>query len=351
MGFHSNNHQDKCWSCEFFCGERKHKNGLLGESTETSSSGTCSCKRSTHFNKSVSESSWCSKYQKWGVLASIIAKKENEQMLREQRTENERAEREMQYEMQKERERTEKARRELEKEREALEQERKKLEYERWYSSLTPEEKAAENLRIEEEKKRVAKEEEEARKRAEREAEEREEKQRVEEAKTKRKIELLTPIVKRNRQLIGIMVGLSLVLMFIFSCITRCIDENYLITANSYEEYEELSHKINWFLFYFSVATVVFFILMSIIFQVYEIKGKTILAYLISPIGLWLASLMTNSILEIITLDSIKLMTPLFVVSAIIFAGLFVLFIITFIKKKKYVNDNKEELERLFSNK
>ena len=25
MSFHSNNKQNKCWSCEFFCGERKHK--------------------------------------------------------------------------------------------------------------------------------------------------------------------------------------------------------------------------------------------------------------------------------------------------------------------------------------
>ena len=83
MGFHSNSNQEKCWSCEFFCGERKHKEGLfLGDSTETSSSGTCSCKRSSYNNKTVSESGWCSKYQKWGVLASYIAKKGNEEQLK-----------------------------------------------------------------------------------------------------------------------------------------------------------------------------------------------------------------------------------------------------------------------------
>ena len=97
MSYHSNNNQEKCWSCEFFCGERKYKTGIfLGDTTETSSTGTCSCKRSTNFNKSVSETGRCSKYQKWGVIASAIAKKENEELLRKKKQENERYNIEMQ---------------------------------------------------------------------------------------------------------------------------------------------------------------------------------------------------------------------------------------------------------------
>lgn len=189
MGFHSNNRQEKCWSCEFFCGERKHKEGLfLGDSTETSSNGTCTCKRSSNCNKTVSESGWCSKYQKWGVLASYIAKKENEEQLKKQQVENERIERQMRYEQERTEAEFRRERERIESERRALEEERKKLEYERWYNSLSPEDKAIEDKRIEDEKRRLAKEAEERRIRQLREEEERrqleeEERKRLEEQK------------------------------------------------------------------------------------------------------------------------------------------------------------------------
>lgn len=139
MSNHSNNQQEQCWSCEYFCGERKFRSASFGDSTQTSSNGICSCKRSIKYNKSVSEAERCSKYQKWVVIASAIAKKENQRYERE---------------MQEERRRAEKERKELERERLALEAERERLEYERWYSSLTPEEKVQEDLRVEEERKR-----------------------------------------------------------------------------------------------------------------------------------------------------------------------------------------------------
>ena len=131
MSYHNNLKQDKCWSCEFFCGERIHKTGFLGDSIQTSWQGTCSCNRSPHYNKQISESGCCSKYQKWGVIASALAKKENDEFLRKQREERQRNEREKQEEQR----RAEKERRELERERIALEQERKRLEYERWYGN------------------------------------------------------------------------------------------------------------------------------------------------------------------------------------------------------------------------
>lgn len=47
-----------------FCGERKRKSGIfLGNSTETSKTGTCSCRNSSYFNKTVFDTNWCSKYQ------------------------------------------------------------------------------------------------------------------------------------------------------------------------------------------------------------------------------------------------------------------------------------------------
>lgn len=65
--------KNKCWSCEYFCGKRQYKKGLLlGDSVETESSGTCSNKRSNYYNKKIGEKDWCSKYQKWGVLQSAL---------------------------------------------------------------------------------------------------------------------------------------------------------------------------------------------------------------------------------------------------------------------------------------
>lgn len=207
MGYHSNDKQEKCWSCEFFCGERKRKTSfLLGDSTDTSSNGTCSCKRSSHFNKSVSESSWCSKYQKWGVIASALAKKENDEIARKQKLENQKLEREMQEE----RERTERERRELERERYALEQERKKLEYERWYSSLSPEDKIKEDQRIEEEKRLATIEAEERRIRYEKEAKEREAQRLIDEENArKRKKKNLIVIFSLIGAIILLIVGIN----------------------------------------------------------------------------------------------------------------------------------------------
>ena len=164
MSYHSNNNQNKCWSCDFFCGERKYKSGIFGvDSTETSSNGTCLCKRSTKYNKTVSENNWCSKYQKWGVLTSAIDKRKNEEILKKQRLEDEKNKREIE-------ESNRIARMEqiqLERERIFLEQERKKLEYERWYMSLSRSEKIAENNRIRNEEARKKQEVEEQRRKEE----------------------------------------------------------------------------------------------------------------------------------------------------------------------------------------
>ena len=207
MSYHSNNNQEKCWSCEFFCGERKYKTGIfLGDTTETSSTGTCSCKRSTNFNKSVSETGRCSKYQKWGVIASAIAKKENEELLRKQKQENER----YKIEMQEEQRRAERECRELERERIALEQERKKLEYERWYASLSTEDKKTEDLRIEEERKKDEREAEERRIRLEQEKKNREAQRLIDEKNAKkRKKKNLIVFISLIATVILLIVGIS----------------------------------------------------------------------------------------------------------------------------------------------
>ena len=83
MSYHSNFRQDKCWSCEFFSGQREYKHGLLGDSVHTSDKGICKCDRSKQRDKPVYEHGWCSRYQKWGVLQSTLAQKQAEQEISE----------------------------------------------------------------------------------------------------------------------------------------------------------------------------------------------------------------------------------------------------------------------------
>ena len=83
MSYHSNFRQDKCWSCEFFSGQREYKHGLLGDSVHTSDKGICKCDRSNQRDKPVYEHGCCSRYQKWGVLQSTLAKKQAEQEILE----------------------------------------------------------------------------------------------------------------------------------------------------------------------------------------------------------------------------------------------------------------------------
>ena len=88
MSVNSNFRKDKCWSCEFFSGKREFKRGIFfGDSVETDNRGKCTNKRSSEFNHEISDSNWCSKYQKWGVLQSALAmeqqKKETQRVMAE----------------------------------------------------------------------------------------------------------------------------------------------------------------------------------------------------------------------------------------------------------------------------
>ena len=146
MSTNSNFKQNKCWSCEFFSGNREYKKGWFGDSVETSDWGVCTNQKNfLHKNQKVQSSSWCSCYQKWSVLQSAIAmqeqKKEQEQAERGQRQAFERQERENQRQQE-----------ELRAERIRLEAERKRLEYERWYNSLSEEEREQEDERKEQER-------------------------------------------------------------------------------------------------------------------------------------------------------------------------------------------------------
>lgn len=77
MSTNSNFKKNKCWSCEFFCGHRQYKKGFFGDSVETDVKGICSNNRSSMNGKQIHEDNYCSKYQKWGILLSAIAKEES----------------------------------------------------------------------------------------------------------------------------------------------------------------------------------------------------------------------------------------------------------------------------------
>lgn len=177
MSTNSNFKQDKCWSCEFFSGNREYKKGWFGDSVETADWGICTNQKNfLDKNQKVQSSGWCSCYQKWGVLQSAIAmqeqKKAQEQAEREQRQAFERQERENQRQQE-----------ELRAERFRLEAERKRLEYERWYNSLSEEERKQEDERKEQERLKA----EELRKQREEEYKRQEEQRKIKEIAAKRK--------------------------------------------------------------------------------------------------------------------------------------------------------------------
>lgn len=136
MSTNSNFRKNKCWSCEFYSCKREYKKGLLfGDSVNCDNSGICSNKRSfNYYNKTVSESNYCSKYQKWGVLQAAIAREEANQE-RLQQLQSERLAKE------EERQSLEREKYEIERERQAIAREKAELEHERWYLGLTEEER------------------------------------------------------------------------------------------------------------------------------------------------------------------------------------------------------------------
>ena len=80
MSSHSGFKQNRCWSCEYFSGEREYKKGIfLGDLVHTGYRGKCTNERSNYRNKDISEDGYCSRYQKWGVIQSALAMKEQKQ--------------------------------------------------------------------------------------------------------------------------------------------------------------------------------------------------------------------------------------------------------------------------------
>ena len=117
--------------------------------------------------------------------------------------------------LKREQESLEKERINIERERAKLEEERKKLEYERWYNSLTPFEREAEDRKIEEEKRIREREAEERRIQFEKEQKEREaqrllEEEKAKKAKKKKTITILSVIGTIVLLVIGINVGIAI---------------------------------------------------------------------------------------------------------------------------------------------
>ena len=130
MSINSNFKANKCWSCEYYSGKREYKTGIfLGDSVETDSKGKCSCKRSSNYNKDISDSGWCSKYQKWGRIESALA-------IEAQKREAKKIETQQRIEARKIQEENERQKWEIEKE-------NRRLERERYLASLSPEDREA----------------------------------------------------------------------------------------------------------------------------------------------------------------------------------------------------------------
>lgn len=79
--------QEKCWSCEFYSGQRKRKDSFFfGESIECNETGYCT-KRGANQTEKVREYGWCSKYHRCSLVQAMLdeekLKKEREQISKE----------------------------------------------------------------------------------------------------------------------------------------------------------------------------------------------------------------------------------------------------------------------------
>lgn len=146
MGSHSNFNKEKCWSCAFFVGNRKVSTFLV-KSVMTDSMGTCTCKGCPDCGKKVQEDHWCRKWQIDSITSNLKAEAESKKAIEQQRREADRLAQE------EERQRMAQQK-ELDRQRRVIERERLKLEHDKWYASLSPEERAAEDARVAE-KERV----------------------------------------------------------------------------------------------------------------------------------------------------------------------------------------------------
>lgn len=241
MSTNSNFKKDKCWSCEFFCGHRQYKTGILfGDSVETDSQGTCSNNRSNNNGKPIRENDWCSKYQKWGVLQSAITKQEARREQMQQQTQERIRQKQSTIGTRWESESDNSSinyirdeRRQLEEERRRLERERAALEHERWYSSLSPDERErydAEQARLKAEQ--LERERQIAEQRAERERLneiERAEKRKQEEAKKKRNKILLIISVS----IVAFIILMAICLPPIIRTIKRANEERLFNESNT----------------------------------------------------------------------------------------------------------------------
>ena len=64
--------KENCWSCEYYCAERKLKNHWFDEGKDVSVSeeGVC-LKKNTNKN----HNDWCLKYKRWSVIEGLLSKK------------------------------------------------------------------------------------------------------------------------------------------------------------------------------------------------------------------------------------------------------------------------------------
>lgn len=154
--------QKCCWSCKYYAGERDYKNGFFfGSSFEVDERGQCTKNKGNNRDGSTIYSWYCSHYERAGDVAAYIKQEETEREAKRQQREAEslnlekqRKERQLREESRRQERELEVGRTRIANERLALERERKKFEYERWYSSLSDEERALENKRVEGQRKK-----------------------------------------------------------------------------------------------------------------------------------------------------------------------------------------------------
>ncbi len=84
MSSHFNFKEKKCWSCEYFAGNREVERGFFfGNSVKTDNSGLCMNKKSYYFNKTQMDFSYCSDYKICPTVQMLLEKEKMEKAKKE----------------------------------------------------------------------------------------------------------------------------------------------------------------------------------------------------------------------------------------------------------------------------
>lgn len=80
MSSHHDLKEEKCWSCDYFCGYRQKQSApFVGEYIDSSDIGPCRNPNSVNNKRKVNQNYFCNQYRKWVVVQDLLDKQKKRQ--------------------------------------------------------------------------------------------------------------------------------------------------------------------------------------------------------------------------------------------------------------------------------